>query len=176
MTDALWNGIIGAGGAAICCTVYFGFKAARKGISKIKFSKTQSMPKTTHEQVNLNTAQTSSPKQVTITLPTKKQIFTRRNIRSTCFLIIAAYAISAAYKVGMEHYPPEPSLFQSFYTPENASFYDYTTSQLDVSLRLDVELIRTIRGCFFWICWLFALVMATLGLTGFSFKKNGDLS
>ena len=43
MTDALWNGIIGAGGAFICCGVYFGFKAARKGINHIKVKKPEHM-------------------------------------------------------------------------------------------------------------------------------------
>ena len=89
MSDALWNGIIGAGGAAICYGVYLGVKALVNLTKRIKVNKVRNENIKEVENYIDNKAM-NTEKSITIKIPSRKQIFTRKNIRSFMFIILSA--------------------------------------------------------------------------------------
>lgn len=173
MTDALWNGIIGAGGAAICCAVYYGFKAAKKGFSKLKFisSKKEKITAMESEQNNssnnLRQANIKS-KQITITLPSKRQIFTRQNFRAFGFLVLAIVCFVALSEIRTFY----TYISQGWYAEYEGDFYTNASSNLSWIANNTYSLNCIIRNFSVYFFGILGGLFALLGITSFSFKRK----
>lgn len=173
MTDALWNGIIGAGGAAICCAVYYSFRsfrAVRKGLSKIQCKRTKcndNMDSTTISQQNIQVDEpiTKQPTKITITIPTKKQILTRSNIRAFGYIIIAVLCFVFADHVAYEYHSTGDGIWGSF----EGDYYTYTTQNLSHIADNTQAIYYSIKTCFSYLFVIIGLAFAILGLTKFKF-------
>lgn len=172
MTDALWNGIIGAGGAFICCAVYFGFKAARKGINHIKVKKPEHM---SEQEINADSkvednSNVAKQRQLTITLPTKAQIFTRKNIRAYGFIVMAIISAVFAENIVCTYNPTgvgDREQFEGdYYTNASLNLYYIASNTKAVYMM--------IRESISYLFWILAALFAILGLTSVSFKNYGN--
>lgn len=166
MTDALWNGIIGAGGAAICCAGYFLGKFLISHMRKIKFSRpTTSAPTSTltHDvPMKIN----NQGKTFSITIPPKEWIFTKSNIRGFGLVIIGVLWCNATEFFPLISANPDGYRSENYQVPFdislNLSYISASTGQ--TTLLLNEALDRA-----------FYLIGATLilfGLTSLSFKKK----
>lgn len=163
MTDALWNGIIGAGGAAICCAVYYGCKSLSKGIRKFRVK-----PSTMNNDVHKEslTEPVNEEKKITITIPTKRQIFTKVNFKALMLLIIACFSITWAIELQYTYNMPdiEPTLYKNDISLD--------TEMLCYNIIATGNLGHFLSRAFFYLFWIIGLVSFTYGITGFSFKKS----
>ncbi len=169
MTDALWNGFIGAGGAAICCAVYFSFKAARKGISKVKFVKQKSIPQETTNALDSSSieSETVTPrKQLTITVPSVNQIFTRGNLRAFGFILLSIVCIIALDDVGRYRGPMYDGYALSF----EGDFYSNVSANLNDIAKNTKYTYNLIHDAIEYLFGILAGVFAILGLTSIKFK------
>lgn len=171
MTDTLWNGIIGAGGAAICCAVYFGFKAVRKGISKIQIKRNKvanKMDSTVDSQqhTQIDEPTTEHPTKITITIPTKKQVFTRSNIRAFGFIVIAIVCFGFADTVDNLYHPTGSGDWASF----EGDYYTYATQNLYDIVKNTRAIYDTMKTCFSYLFVIMGMAFAIIGLTNFKFK------
>lgn len=173
MTDALWNGIIGAGGAFICCAVYFGFKAARKGINHIKVKNPGHLSGqeiNAGSKVEKNTTNEAKPKQFTITLPTKTQIFTRKNIRAYGLIIIAIISAVFAENIVCIYNPTGVGDYEQF----EGDYYTNASHNLYYIASNTKAVYMMIREGISYLFWILAALFALLGLTSVSFKNYGN--
>lgn len=170
MTDALWNGIIGAGGAVICCAVYYGFKAAKKGFSKLKFTSSKKEKITAMESEqnkgSNNLQQTNlESKQITITLPSKRQIFTRQNFRAFGFWVLAIVCFVALSEIRTFQ------ISQGWYAEYEGDFYTNASSNLSRIATNTYSLNCIIRNFSVYFFGILGGLFALLGITSFSFKR-----
>lgn len=167
MTDALWKGIIGAGGAAICCAFYYGYKGIVYCIKKKKMEQKADIKSETvitdHDKMGGATIQ---DKKIIITIPNKKSIFTRKNLRAFLFLILSATCISFA--IEMDYYLSPHYQWMSF----EGDFYAYTVSLQRDNIDAIYRLANVLQEGFSYLFWFFGILSFIIGITGFSFKKQ----
>lgn len=169
MSDALWNGIIGAGGAAICCGVYFGVKAIVNLTKRIKVNKVRNENIKELENYIDNKAM-NTEKSITIKIPSKKQIFTRKNIRSFMLLILSAYCIYWATDI-LDYFRGANFEWMTF----EGDYYAYSAQLQRTELNTITNLGNTFCMAMFYLFWFLGILCFILGITGFSFKKSGNI-
>lgn len=173
MTDALWNGIIGAGGAAIYCAVYYSFKGIRKISHRIRIDANKNIEKDSNnlasEQLEVNN---KNNKPITRYLPTKEQIFTRRNIKSFLWICLSiATLLSVEFNLVNPYHNGSIGLYDTFegdyYTDvvHNLYYISYNTKHL-------LELPFLLKQFAENILYIISGGLFIVGITGFSFKKN----
>lgn len=167
MTDALWNGLIGAGGAAICCAFYYGYKGIVYCIKKKKMEqKAEIKSETIITGHNVMEGDIKQDKKITITIPNKKAIFTKKNLRAFLFIILSATCISFA--VEMDYYWSPNYQWMSF----EGDFYAYTVSLQRDNIDAINHLANVVQDGFSYLFWFLGILSFIIGITGFSFKKQ----
>lgn len=169
MSDALWNGIIGAGGAAICCAVYYGFKFIKNKVSKINHSKKETMQSdSSHyssiQYQNVNCEKTDN--QITINIPSKRQLFTKTNVRALGYIIICIVCLCAANETHSYWSVSDGTL--GFY---EGDFYTNISHNCARTATNTYALFHIIQNSVEYIFYIAACVFGLLGITSFSFKK-----
>lgn len=171
MSDALWNGFIGAGGAAICCAVYFGTKGLihiAKKATKPKIGKMAEIESTDGVQEGHSFVETNKRNRIVINLPSKGQLFTRQNIRASLFLIISFFSIYWAFELaGFDSWSPQIDWI-SF----EGEFYNHVVENQRTNIVYLSSIEHTIEKVAYYWFWLVGLIFFALGITGFSFKKK----
>lgn len=166
MTDALWNGFIGAGGTAICCLVYIVVKHATKSLAKRGISETKLNDKDKQNNKESNLVFQEKPKINLIKGLKSKSLFTRTNIRAFGFIILAIGCIISAESIS--GYRPFIHISSELIT--NDEYYQNVSSNLS-SISSEISyLYEMLREGIMYFFYITAGTFGLIGVTSFKFK------